>query len=259
MKNNKSNILFIITMSLMLISIILFIYYNNQQELIDKSSKPCAVSPYLANQTQEDSLGVKYVFDPVYMWKGRSEIKIYFLDANKELANKTLLIANSWLDETNVKFVKEENLAISDIRVAFRRGGGYKSLIGNEALQFKYSGLPTMWLDDLDKQPETVFKRTVLHEFGHSLGMLHELKNPNAKFNWNEDEVRSYFKGLKWKDSDIDKNILNPPPKRVISSSFDPNSIMIYQIPSKLLKDGQAILWPKGLSKDDKYIINKYY
>ncbi len=38
-----------------------------------------------------------------------------------------------------------------------------------------------------------VDRSTVLHEFGHSLGLIHEHQSPfKGGFEWNKDEVRSY-------------------------------------------------------------------
>ncbi len=47
------------------------------------------------------------------------------------------------------------------------------------------------WFDD--STPDNEFSRTVIHEFGHALGCVHEHSSPAATIPWNRDAVYAYY------------------------------------------------------------------
>jgi len=49
------------------------------------------------------------------------------------------------------------------------------------------------WFDDNTSDSE--FSRTVIHEFGHALGMIHEHQHPLAAIPWDKDKVYTYYAG----------------------------------------------------------------
>jgi hypothetical protein len=150
----------------------------------------------------------------------------------------------------NLKFEFVTDPAKSDIRILFRKGIGCSSVVGvstnrlkfsqggENAIQPKGEPEPTMtygWLD----------VSTVLHEFCHALGMIHEHQNPKGNpIQWNNSAVYCHFKKSNpgWSDKDIDKNILEPYDKnRVNGSEFDPASIMIYSFPETVECNKQSL------------------
>ena len=81
---------------------------------------------------------------------------------------------------------------------------------------------------------------TIIHEFGHALGMKHELQSPfQNKIQWNKDIVYKYFADNahgNWSKEIVDYNILDPiSPVGLNGSAFDRYSIMKYVLPSSLL------------------------
>ena len=62
---------------------------------------------------------------------------------------------------------------------------GYcRTCVGTDALHEDYKGKTTMNLG-------WVTRRSVLHETGHALGLLHEHQNPKGTIDWNEKQVCS--------------------------------------------------------------------
>lgn len=79
----------------------------------------------------------------------------------------------------------------------------------------------------------------VLHEFGHALGMYHEMQNPNIKLTWNQSVLLSQYGGNKqFVDSQITFTVQ---PNTVNATPFDKNSVMIYPLPANTNKEGIAM------------------
>ncbi len=90
---------------------------------------------------------------------------------------------------------------------------------------------------------------TVLHEFGHALGFQHSHLVPSFPGIWNKEKTRKHYKDThNWDESKVNRNLFgdnlfgigNPDlPK---TESFDPESIMLYEIEKGLLKN-----YPDGI------------
>ena len=104
------------------------------------------------------------------------------------------------------------------------------------------------------------YRRVVLHEFGHALGLIHEHKQPNAQIPWNERAVIEYYRRTNgWDEAYTRSNVLN---KEMVDSytRFDPQSIMLYPVPKELTIGGFEIPWSNTeLSELDKQFILQMY
>ena len=110
--------------------------------------------------------------------------------------------------------------------------------------------------------PDYEFSRTIIHEFGHALGMVHEHQNPNVTIPWNRPAVYAYFGGAPnyWSNSQVDNNILNTfSPSQTNSGVYDKESIMHYFFPDGLTLDGSTFLQNNYLSDNDKSFIGQIY
>jgi hypothetical protein len=119
----------------------------------------------------------------------------------------------------------------SDIRISFDGSKGCYSKIGNDS-KLVSQDLPTMnfgWFD----------VGTVLHEFGHVLGLGHEHQNPNDNnIDWNVENLNAWAKKTQnWDPIQVDEQIIKPLNITLTNgTSFDPNSIMLYFYPKEVLK-----------------------
>lgn len=97
---------------------------------------------------------------------------------------------------------------------------------------------------------------TILHEFAHFLGRVHEHQNPDASnpYNFITDKVYKYYKDkMGWGKDIVDSQILNKLPLDLVSVlPFDSQSIMNYNIPPSLSQNGVSVHRGKEYSDGDK-------
>jgi hypothetical protein len=138
--------------------------------------------------------------------------------------------ANQWSLYANLtfKFMDRDAPGDSDIRVSFTAGGGSWSYIGTGAKSVSQSD-PTMnfgWFNDQTSDEE--FSRTVIHEFGHAIGCIHEQSSPVADIPWNKPAVYEYYlKNDGWDKAKVDGNVFAKAAQaNTLNSRYDNTSIM---------------------------------
>lgn len=154
----------------------------------------------------------------------------------------------------NLKFVfVPDNTASALVRIDFDPNKGSWSLLGTDC---KYNkDTPTMnfgWFN----------VGTVLHEFGHALGMIHEHQNPRGKkIQWDKDKVYAWAQQTQgWSKDETDNNILNAYDiDRINGSEFDPLSVMLYFFPGSLTTDNKGTQQNLRFSATDVLWISKMY
>lgn len=124
------------------------------------------------------------------------------------------------------------------VRIGFDARDGSWSYVGREVLDTRDPRERTM---NFGWPLTTPYGRdTALHEIGHTLGLEHEHQNPFAGIVWEEESVRSYFRGPpnNWDDGQIARNILDKiPAKAVKGSEWDPDSVMEYEFEPGLVRE----------------------
>lgn len=129
-----------------------------------------------------------------------------------------------------LNFTFVDTLENSDIRIVFGPQYGCSSLVGNTRFDTRNRTTATMeygWLDIA----------TVIHEFCHALGMIHEHQNPQGNpIQWNREAIYCHFRRTQgWSTAMIDSNILETYQKdQTNGSNYDPSSIMIYSFPREI-------------------------
>jgi len=197
-----------------------------------------------------------------FYWNKHSTLRIYFYNGTEDVIQKVLNIANTWASLSSLQFKRVLTQNPSEIRVSFRCPG-YNSLVAKQAYDPSYNGQPTMCLEGLDQTSDkNLFVRTVLHEFGHVMGLLHELQNPGAQIPWDTARLYAYYDSVyHWKPDSVNKYVLNLYLNADVDvSQFDQSSIMMYAIPKQVTKGGYSVQWPNRLSKmDTAFLIETYH
>jgi len=193
-------------------------------------------------------------------WSNGSTIKVKFIGGSNYVRDRVRYYANMWTEHANLNF-EFVNYGRSDIRVSFVQNGSSWSVIGKQALRMG-SNEATMnfgWLND--RTPEYEFRRTILHEFGHALGLLHEHQNPSGGIPWDEAAVYShYWTSQGWNQQTTYTNVIQKASRNATQfSNYDPRSIMHYPVSASLTNGQYQVGINQDLSTTDKAYIRQVY
>lgn len=192
-------------------------------------------------------------------WQPGQELRVRFLDGDFGLRRRVRAHAEAWLETANLSFAFGDHAA-AEIRVTFT-GDGYWSLVGTDALRVG-GDRPTMQLGGFAPDADdVVLRRTVLHEFGHAIGCIHEQASPAMRIPWDEERVYSFYR--EWQGWDRETTYANVLRRygadEAFFSSADPDSIMQYPVPATLTRGGFAVGWNDVLSVGDRSFIARIY
>ena len=201
------------------------------------------------------------VGDAASLWDIETELTIGFFKGSSKLKSWIEEAAMQWVEYANLKFVLTD-VSKATIRVGFDQEGAW-AYLGKRALEIPRKE-PTCnfgWFTSTTSR-EDVFK-TVLHEFGHVLGLQHEHGNPASTLKWNKPAVYADFTGPPnhWTREDVDREIFTiwPPKYFPVHKVFDRDSIMMYQMPETWFLKGDKIPENKTLSDLDKQFAAALY
>ena len=222
-----------------------------------------------ANSTENEPSGPRMctLFDPGRaiiskraIWKNRDVLKVKFLGGDQAIQEKIKKIAVVWNQYANIRFEFVDADADAEIRISLKKGGSW-SVLGKGAL-LKPTDEATMnygWLTPTTS--DTEYRRVVLHEFGHALGLTHEHRRGDAQIPWDEEAVYKYYdENYGWPREKTKNNILDPTNmSSSLFTDYDPTSIMHYAVDDKLTLGVFKIGWNTDLSELDKQFIAELY
>ena len=205
------------------------------------------------------------------------QVRVCFFSGSKALKSRIAKIATEWqnavpgvpLDFGDLEDPRVcKSADVNHIRVGFAFAG-YWSLVGQDSIKLTGQDEQSMNFEGFDTSlpNDSEFQATVLHEFGHAIGLEHEHQNPLSKckdeFDW--DKIYTWLAGPpnNWSKKTVDFNmgVLNE--QGLLMSSFDKKSIMLYTFPPEYFKQGkQATCYSAqntSLSDGDKWIVSKLY
>lgn len=186
-------------------------------------------------------------------WQPGEVLTVSFLDATSSQIEYAVNSAEQWMEHMSVVFdflTKGDG----DIRISFDDRDGAWSYIGRDIFQVP-KVRPTM---NLGWTSGGVGE----HEFGHTLGLIHEHQNPEGGINWNREAVINDLAGPPnyWDMATIEFNIFDAYSRDSINGTkVDPQSIMMYNIPKEWTADGFETGWNTTLSETDKAFIAGVY
>ena len=198
-------------------------------------------------------------------WLPGQTLQIGFLGGSNFQKLKVMDIASEWLHWANLYFFWHTSEANTngklDVRVSFDRGKGSWSYVGIDSLAIANQRQATMnfgWLDESTADDE--WSRTVLHEFGHMLGAIHEHQSPAASIKWDLPLLYQYYWETQgWSKDQVDSNIVRKYNKGVTNTEFDRESIMLYPVEQRFTLDDFEVGWNRRLSDRDKGFIAEMY
>ncbi|THH27511.1 hypothetical protein EUX98_g6673 [Antrodiella citrinella] len=223
--------------------------------------KTCAVLPdkkMTPTGTAVDHACFAVMAKAPVLWKNGSEITYSFVRGPFQGTNaqqqKVHDVIGEWSIYANVTFVRKSGEG--KIRITFNKDIGSWSYVGTQCTTIKESEA-TMNLACVgvtDSAPDSEERGTILHEFGHVLGMMHEHQSPirGGTLTLREEAVYNfYMNGQGWSRELVKQQIVDVYNTRDVSnfSKFDSKSIMMYFMPPDM--NEQRINVPPNYSLTD--------
>lgn len=190
-------------------------------------------------------------------WGSGRTLRITFMEKlSPALKHRIEQIIRQWEPSTSLTFMFDEK-GVGDIRISL--GGDHnESQMGTDA-KLVPEHEPTLRVSVLPEDP--YFELTVLHEFGHALGMQHEHQHPLANIPWDKPKVYEYYKlHFQWSKEEIDFNLFSTLDRDdLLQGAYDRDSIMHYDISNELTIGDFEIGINTKISKLDRRGMRKAY
>ncbi len=185
-------------------------------------------------------------------WPNGTKLSIRFLGGTNAQQEEVARVADEWTKHANLQFAFDES-PDAQIRISFENDGAW-SYLGTDNL-------------DIPRHAATMNfgfmgEGTILHEFGHAIGLAHEHQNPAGGIQWDEQAVIADLSGPpnSWSVSQIRHNVLDKyRHDQVNGTGFDPDSIMLYFFPADWTLNGVGTQSNDVLSATDKAFISSVY
>ncbi len=166
---------------------------------------------------------------------------------------------NAWTRAGCIEFVATQGTG--QVRIS-RGPGGYYSYLGTDVLLIPRNR-QTMNLQGFTMNtPESEFKRVIRHEAGHTLGFPHEHMRRELIARLDRAKTYAYFLRTQgWDRATVDAQVLTPLEERSIrgTTNADQDSIMCYQLPGEITRDGRPIRGGNDINPLDYAFCGRIY
>lgn len=185
-------------------------------------------------------------------WANGATVRIRFLDGDAKSQEEVKRVVREWANYVNLTF-EFLQAGDSEVRVSFNQVGSW-SFLGTDALVVPQDQ-PTINLQVVDR-------RTILHEFGHVLGLIEEHLNPKANIHWDKALVYDALSGPPnfWSQEVIEASIFKKIAADELGSyrDFDPHSVMTMSL-AKAWTGGVEMGGHAELTESDKALVSQIY
>ncbi len=198
--------------------------------------------------------------DNYYLWDNGASLNVKFMSGSKALQEKVKSLAKIWEQHANIKFNFVGPDEPANIRIMLGTGEGHYSYIGTVSNLIPKDE-HTMALDTQDLEGnDAAWRRTVQHEFGHAIGLLHEHSSPVAGIQWDKPKMYEHYAKMGWTKEDVDAQVFASYALSYTNGTkYDNKSIMHYPIYAWQTKNGYAVAWNSSISDGDRALIGALY
>jgi hypothetical protein len=187
------------------------------------------------------------------------QLTVSFMESTPaDLRKRILSHMNAWTKTGCISFV--ETSGTGDVRIS-RAGSGYWSYLGTD-IQLIPKDRPTMNLQAFSMStPESEYHRVVRHETGHTMGFPHEHMRKELVARIDPKKAYDYFLRTQgWDKATVDAQVLTPLDQRsIFGTEADQTSIMCYQLPASITKDGKPIVGGLDINATDYAFAGRIY
>jgi hypothetical protein len=167
-----------------------------------------------------------------------------------DLRTRIVSHLNAWADYCGMTFT--ETSGTGDVRIS-RGSGGYWSYLGTD-IKLIPVNRQTMNLQGFTMStPESEYHRVIRHEAGHTLAFPHEHMRRALVERIDPEKAYAYFLRTQgWSKEMVDQQVLTPlDATTIIGTEPDQDSIMCYQLPGEITKDGEPIRGGTDINDSD--------
>lgn len=215
--------------------------------------------PQLKQVQESELISSEIVANNSKVWENGHRLKVFFLNGTEEQKHRVKQLTLEWTKYGNISldFVQEPP---AEIRVSFKAKGN-NSHLGTDALKVEDQSKHTLSLSALSSK-KAKSDVTILHEFGHALGIEHEHLSPYSELNLDRQKIKNEcFLRYGFKEDVCENAIFKELDEtQVTAFDFDPHSVMGYDFHDSHYQAGSVKIMPVGgLSLGDKLGIAAVY